>query len=198
MRLIIDGYNLLHATGIVGGGVGPATLERSRHALLNSLAASLELAERKQTTVVFDAKNAPPGLPRTLTHHGLSVIFAPRSEEADAVIEQLIRDNSSPRQLTVVSSDHRIQRAARRRRATVVDSDQWYAGLMRQRHERAEHDGQSHKEKPSAPLSEAEVKWWLAEFADFDLGELLNDQEPNQSRNSSRATNRSEEDTERN
>ena len=32
-------------------------------------------------------------------------------------IEELIRKESAPRRLTVVSSDHRVQRAARRRKA---------------------------------------------------------------------------------
>ena len=198
MRLLIDGYNLLHVTGIIGDGGGPATLERSRHALLNFLAATLELAERAQTTVVFDAKNAPPGLPRTLIHDGLSVIFAPRSEEADTVIEQLIHEHSAPRQLTVVSSDHRIQRAARRRRATAVDSDRWYAGQLRQRRKRAGKGGQPQEEKPPAPLSDAEVKWWLAQFTDIEFGELLSEQQPTLPRPSQRGSSWSEEDSETN
>jgi predicted RNA-binding protein with PIN domain len=55
MRLLIDGYNLLYATGLLGPGIGPGGLERSRMALVNFLAASLEPAELAQTTVVFDA-----------------------------------------------------------------------------------------------------------------------------------------------
>ena len=42
MALIIDGYNLLHASGILGRGIGPGGLERSRSALLNFLAESLD------------------------------------------------------------------------------------------------------------------------------------------------------------
>ena len=30
MALVIDGYNLLHASGILGRGIGPGSLERSR------------------------------------------------------------------------------------------------------------------------------------------------------------------------
>ena len=90
MAILIDGYNLLHVTGIVGRGIGPGTLERSRSALLNFIAASVDLDELPQTTVVFDAKQAPPGLPRTIEHGGLTVRYASDYEEADDLIEELI------------------------------------------------------------------------------------------------------------
>ena len=45
MSLLIDGYNLLNAVGILGRGVGPGSLERSRLALLNFLAESLAAEE---------------------------------------------------------------------------------------------------------------------------------------------------------
>ena len=64
MSLIIDGYNLMHAAGIVGRGAGPGFLERSRLAVLNFVVESLEPAALATTTVVFDARQAPPGLPR--------------------------------------------------------------------------------------------------------------------------------------
>ena len=64
MSLIIDGYNLMHAAGIVGHGAGPGFLERSRLAVLNFVVESLEPAALGTTTVVFDARQAPPGLPR--------------------------------------------------------------------------------------------------------------------------------------
>ena len=60
MSLIIDGYNLMHAAGIIGHGVGPGGLERSRLALLNFVAESIEPAELSVTTMVFDSRQAPP------------------------------------------------------------------------------------------------------------------------------------------
>ena len=129
MPLLIDGYNLLNATGIVGRG-GPSSLGRSRLALLNFLAASIDPQELPHTTVVFDAHDPPPGLPRVVQHGPLLVRFAARNQTADQLIEELIRADSAPRRLVVVSSDHEIQRAARRRRATAVGSDLWYADLI--------------------------------------------------------------------
>ena len=114
MAILIDGYNLMHAAGIVGRGLGPRGLERSREALLNFVAASVPPEELSRTTVVFDAENAPPGLPRTVSHEGITVRFATDYDGADSLIEELILADSAPRQLVVVSSDHRLHRAARR------------------------------------------------------------------------------------
>jgi hypothetical protein len=67
--------------------------------------------------------------------------------------------------LTVVSSDHRVQRAARRRKARPVDSERWYADRLAER-------GQKHQRRSPAslrgekPLDAAEVDYWLAEFSD--------------------------------
>ena len=168
MLLLIDGYNLLNATGIVGRGIGAATLQRSRRALLNFLTMSLEPDMVSQTTIVFDAKQAPPGLPHRLDHGGITVIFARGYDDADELIEELIASNSTPRRLTVVSSDHRIQRAARRRRATAIESGPWYGELVEQL--RARRDPvTSDDTKPATPLSETEVENWLAEFGDIAL-----------------------------
>ncbi len=128
--ILIDGYNLLHASGVFGS-VGRTSLEGSREALLDWLGAVLSDAQRQRTTIVFDAREAPPGLPRSAEKHGLQIQFAPRGSEADDLLEELIQSHSSPRALTVVSSDHRLQRAARRRRATAVDSDKWAAQVRR-------------------------------------------------------------------
>jgi predicted RNA-binding protein with PIN domain len=126
--VLIDGYNLLHASGVFGN-VGRTSLESSRQALLDWLGEVLSDAQRQRTTIVFDAREAPPGLPRSANKHGIQIHFAPRGREADDLLEELIRSHSSPRALTVVSSDHRLHRAARRRRATPVDSDTWVAAL---------------------------------------------------------------------
>jgi hypothetical protein len=64
MPLLIDGYNLLHVTGLVGHGNEPTALNGAREALLRFLAAAIEPAERSNTTIVFDAAGAPPGGPR--------------------------------------------------------------------------------------------------------------------------------------
>ncbi len=165
MSLLIDGYNLLHVTGIFGSARGPQGLERSRNALLNFLARVLSEDLRRQTTIVFDAKDAPPGLPRIAQHEEMTVHFASKHEEADDLIEELIRADGAPTQLTVVSSDRRIRRAARRRRASSVNSDRWYEETVRE-YDARRVPSEFAEAKPRAPLSETEVEAWLAEFGD--------------------------------
>jgi len=145
MALLIDGYNLLNASGILPPADRPPTLEQSRKALLDFLAERLEPQELSRTVVVFDATGAPPGLPREVQYRGLSVRFAPRTSDADTLLEELIQADHAPRRLTVVSSDHRVQRAARRRRARAVDSDVWFLEIVRQQRAQA---------APSAPAPE--------------------------------------------
>jgi predicted RNA-binding protein with PIN domain len=137
MPLLIDGYNLMYAAGIVGAGRGAGGLERSRAALIRFVGDSLGPAERGRAVVVFDAAGAPPGLPSSMFMHGVAVRFAKGYRDADELLEELIAADNSPRRLTVVSSDHRIQRAARRRRATAVDSDVWYDSVLRKRNRTA-------------------------------------------------------------
>ena len=168
MSLLIDGYNLLNAVGIIGRGVGPGSLERSRLAMLNFLAESLAAEEIARTTVVFDAHDPPPGLPRKLQHRGLTVRFASQYDEADTLIEELIRRESAPRRLTVVSSDHRLQRAAGRRKAKAVDSDVWYAEIVRRRRERQQAAPQA-PARPPVPLLAEDVNYWLRQFGGESL-----------------------------
>lgn len=169
--ILIDGYNLLHVTGLSGPEItrpeiGVGALQRARNALLNFLAVSLEDEERQQTTVAFDSSQAPPGLPRELQHQGITVKYATGYESADELLEELIREVSVPKRLTVVSSDHRVQRAAKRRKARAVDSDVWYAEIRESRRTTKEPIATSTR-KPACPLSDVEVAAWLDEFGDM-------------------------------
>ncbi|MCA9257543.1 MAG: NYN domain-containing protein [Planctomycetales bacterium] len=187
MSLIIDGYNLLYVAGICGDderGRAPRRpptraedrevrrpttgLQRSRDTLLRFLANTLPASELSRTTVVFDAAEAPPGLPSEAVFEQMRILFAANYDDADALIEELIAADHAPRSLTVVSSDHRIQRAARRRRAAYFDSDVWFALQVRARRRR-----QTLKPpvvRPAGPLTTDEVDFWLEEFEiDVDL-----------------------------
>jgi hypothetical protein len=176
MALLIDGYNLLHAVGILCGPAGPGELERARSGLLNFLAEKLGPSELRETTVVFDSRGAPRGLPRRLKHREMTVCFAAEYVDADEMIEELIRGFPTPRRLVVVSSDHHIQRAARRRKAKAIDSGEWYFELARPRGERS--GRAAAKSGPSSPtslphekqggrqprLGPEEIRQWLERF----------------------------------
>jgi|SoiMethySBSTD1v2_1073268.scaffolds.fasta_scaffold821109_2 predicted RNA-binding protein with PIN domain len=146
MLLLIDGYNLLHVSGLFGPEEGPPTLERSRLALLEFLERRLAESVRKKATIVFDAASAPPGLPSTLQHAEMVIRFAPRKSSADDLIAELIAQEADPRHLTVVSSDHAVQRAARQRGASYVDSEIWFREL------RQAAPASTPDEKPQSPV----------------------------------------------
>jgi predicted RNA-binding protein with PIN domain len=164
MSLLIDGYNLIHSAGLVAQPPGPGGLERARRALCEFLAASLAEPERGRTTVVFDARQAPPDREHVYVYQGITVRFAVDYNEADELIEDLIKRDSAPRQLTVVSSDHRLHRAARRRRAKAVDSDVWYAELVRRRMARQARPEDQIKPVARPSLGKEEIEAWSREL----------------------------------
>jgi predicted RNA-binding protein with PIN domain len=157
MTLIIDGYNLLHASGVFGAERGPRGFEQSRLALLDLLADLLG-PDATKTIVVFDAVNAPDGLPGRHVHRGLRVWFAREYPDADSLIEELIDDDNAPQSLTVVSSDRRLQAAACRRRASAVDCEGWLAELRARSRRRDDADV-----KPAEP-SPYDVEAWKRYF----------------------------------
>jgi uncharacterized protein len=165
MRLLIDGYNLLHVTDLFGSGPSAGTLQGSRDALLAYLAASLSAGERRATTIVFDAAGAPPGLPKTVHHEHLTVRYAREYADADALLEVLIEQHRSPRSLLVVSSDHRVQRAARRHGSKYVDSQAWYRDVRAKQSARR-------SDPRTRPTSGASVDYWVDEFTSAETEKL--------------------------
>ena len=157
MTLIIDGYNLLHASGVFGADRGPRGFEQSRIALLDMLVDLLGDAAAG-TIVVFDAARAPDGLPARLAHGGLRVWYAREYPDADSLIEELVEVDNAPGHLVVVSSDRRLQAAARRRRARAVGCEEWLAEAKSARRAR-----DTQPEKPAAPGGE-DVEYWKRYF----------------------------------
>ena len=110
---LIDGYNLIHALGMIQRDLPAGGLEESRRRLMMFLLQAF--AADVSVTIVFDAQHGPRHLPRQQTHQGLHVEFAPAGQSADDRIEELIEDCASPSALVVVSNDMRLQDAARRK-----------------------------------------------------------------------------------
>ncbi|MGC3968116.1 MAG: NYN domain-containing protein [Pirellulales bacterium] len=183
MRLLIDGYNLIHAAGIVGprsrDGRG---LERSRTALARFVSELVGGLEKASAVIVFDAAGAPPGLPSEMFVHGVNLRFARGYNSADELIEELIQLDTAPRRLTVVSSDHRIQCAARRRKARAVDSDTWYDEALQLR-ARRERDDATGPQAPTMPDGKRRMESNMPQPATLDdeirfwLDRILEDKE---------------------
>ena len=98
-------------------------------------------------------------------YQGLQIRYAVHDAQADDLIEKLIQHHSAPRQLTVISDDHRIQQAARRRQCTVLGCGDYLAWLARHRKERKV-PAPEIEIKPER-LSEQETARWLREFRDL-------------------------------
>ncbi len=130
VKFVIDGYNLLHASPLIQTGKGPKWLEKQRFRLLSSLASLIPASVRAATVVVFDARESPSGLPSEYSFEEILVRFARDHDEADDLIEELIEAHAKTSSLTVISSDLRLQRAARRRNAAFYDSRVWFDQLQ--------------------------------------------------------------------
>src|SRR4249920_21572 len=159
MRYLIDGYNLLHAMGVLHGQTGPKVLEKARLRLLSMLRGRFE-QRTGNVTVVFDAAHAPPGAIEAQDYHGIHVRFAVNEDQADDLIEQIIRQESAPSRLAVVSDDRRLQQAGRRRRCQVQGCGEFLDHILKPK------QTTEPPAKPAAPSEDREH--WLKEFADLE------------------------------
>jgi predicted RNA-binding protein with PIN domain len=174
--LLIDGYNLLYAAGLGQADYAPGDLLRARRRLLRYLVRRLRTSELDRTTVVFDAREPPVGFPHSSMLCGMRVLFATPDGDADAVIEDLIDRHSAPKRLTLVSSDHRLQQAARRRRAMFLDSDAFLDDLERRASVSfPEEADESDDPKETGEMSPAELAHWQAVFGTIDPAGLQAD-----------------------
>ena len=171
MDLIVDAYNLIFQCGLEGPKRNPASITKSRSRLIDLLAGLLSVQQRSNTTVVFDAKRLPPQESQIESRKcGIRILFAVGYESADEMIEELIASHSHPKDLLVISSDHRIQNAATRRKAKAIDSDVWLDQIENQPRGRDQstkkntnrHDQQASSNKQVA--SEIKSLDWKAEF----------------------------------
>lgn len=174
MPIIIDGYNVLRCCGLVGATMGPGTLERARGMLLGVLTQALDESERRQAAVVFDSAMRLPDRPDHWVENEIQVFFASGHVDADEMIIEMIDAHSAPKTLLVVSSDHQIQNAAKRRRANALDSQVWYESLLAQhRHnsqvqrtaEELTAELQWQRKQNDRPVSALEAERWAEAFA---------------------------------
>jgi len=180
MRLLIDGYNVLHQSGLLGKGSGGVWLERGRKRLLDLLRAALDSGLLPKTHVVFDAYSSSSITTEITSYQEIKVHFSLGYENADELIEKLIREHHAPKSLTVVSSDHRIQRCAKAHRCRIYDSATWLDELPRNQHSKndSSYDIKTPREQHVAQgLSNYEVQLWLKEFGIKDASETISESE---------------------
>ena len=176
--VIVDGYNLMHAAGLARARYAPGDLKRQRHRMLVRLTSEMTAEERIRCTVVFDAIEAPSGLERSYRHGEITVMFAEPGHEADELIEELIATHSAARNLLVVSSDHRLQKAAKQRRADCVDSEVFLERLAARAKAEPPPPSGSDRSKTTVPPGQADVGFWMEEFGEIDVETLAKQDDP--------------------
>jgi predicted RNA-binding protein with PIN domain len=90
------------------------------------------------------------------------VFFAGFHHDADSVIEEKITVNTSPRRLTIVSSDRRLRKAASARHAAAVKSEEFWERVRRELNRKT-----PRRKEPEAKregLSDSETDKWLEVF----------------------------------
>jgi hypothetical protein len=120
MPLIIDTYNVLHTVGVLPPDLAGIEVP----GLIGLIKRSRYRAEK--TTLVCDGKPDGQGAPR---EPSILVRYSGPGKPADDLIGQLVRASTAPRRLTVVSSDHAVQRTARKRRCRVLTSEEFLGQL---------------------------------------------------------------------
>jgi hypothetical protein len=153
MSVLVDGNNLTFAMADAG-------LDSGRGALCRLLGLLAERTDQR-VRVVFDGKSPPPGLAGQIADSRIEVLYSDR-RKADAVIAELIQADSAPRRLTVVSTDHEIRQAARRRRCRSVVSCDFAAVLAGLRESRPPRPGEPAEKRRG--LTPQQTAQWLAEF----------------------------------
>jgi predicted RNA-binding protein with PIN domain len=164
--LVIDGYNLMHASGHARERYAPGDLQRCRERFLLWVWKRVPETLRERTIIVFDAGDTDNQYTGLATFRELRLLYSPRGVEADDLIEDLVASHSAPKRLQVVSSDHRLHKASRKRKAACIDSEAFVATLARAARRQRELERQQREEaKPTADLPD-QVEDWLRIFAD--------------------------------
>jgi predicted RNA-binding protein with PIN domain len=133
------------------------TLQHARTRFLDRIANSLGAERCRLTTVVFDAMHAPQAkLAPEAEHREIRVVYATKESSADDRLELLIASHPDPKRLLVVSSDHRVQRAAARRKARHIDADSYWDRLDQARESARGRHSVVTRSRPNAAKGESE------------------------------------------
>ncbi len=170
--LIIDGYNLMHASGLGRSSYGPGDLERGRNRLLKQLENSLDESAAADTIVVFDGQSASASDAAGNSPPSINVRFSPTGSDADTEIETLLRTHSSPRQILVVSSDHRLHKAARSRRAQCMDSEEFWQLLQSDAGTSKLSGPDRRQDRPTTEVFNPADADYAQDFLNIDIDEL--------------------------
>ena len=152
---IIDGHNLLHTIFKLEGDSGAT----SDVGLCRILGRYFKLTGEKGE-MIFDG-TGPPDKGGFDNISNLEVFFAGVRSDADTVIEDKISANTAPKRLIIVSSDRRLRKAARIRKATSMKSDVFWNDVQKQLSRKRPEKEPTEKRQG---LNEGETEQWLEFF----------------------------------
>jgi predicted RNA-binding protein with PIN domain len=107
MRILVDGYSLLHAWPELTAGRAPHSAA-ARDELIRCLTLYQD-ACGTPITVVFDGKGTPNGTPVAASKPEMEVLFSRRGKTADQIIERAVHRFSDFGEVLVVTNDHAEQ-----------------------------------------------------------------------------------------
>jgi hypothetical protein len=123
MLYLVDGHNLIPKLP------GFSLQELDDEVRLVELLQVFARVRRQTVEVYFDG--APPGQAGTRAYGSIRAHFVPAGQTADeALRRRLARMQRGARQVTLVSSDRRVQAEARRLQAALLTSEQFAALLL--------------------------------------------------------------------
>jgi predicted RNA-binding protein with PIN domain len=152
---IIDGHNLLYSIQKADESPGPT----SDIGLCRIIGRFLKLTGQIGE-IIFDG-TGPPDKKVFENINNLEVFFAGLGTDTDTIIEDKIRASSAPKRLTIVSSDRRLRKAARTRKATSIKSEIFWNNVHKQLSRK-----RPEKEPPEKRLglTDGETQQWLEFF----------------------------------
>jgi len=110
------------------GPIGSQDGEAIRESLLRDLSRYHQRMGHR-VTVVFDAWRQIGGVQRQEHRAGVTVIFSRQGEQADQVIQKMVREFKG--ECVVVSSDHEVMNTARAHGALVITSQDFWPKIKR-------------------------------------------------------------------
>lgn len=156
MPVVVDGHNLLWAVQDLSDEV------ISDVQLCRIVGRYLKLTGQKGQ-IIFDGIG-PPDKSGFENISDVEVFFAGQNTDTDTVIEKKITASTAPKRLIIVSTDRRLRRAARARKATAIKSEDFWVDV--QKRMRAKSRSREPAEKRLG-LTDSETEQWL-EFFDLE------------------------------
>jgi predicted RNA-binding protein with PIN domain len=108
-RLIVDGYNVIHAWPSLKRLMNDASLEAARDDLIQRLSV-LGMITGDAVTVVFDAHHSSSMANSEESVEGVRVVFTRKGHSADHAIERIAYEASDSGDVITVATSDRFQR----------------------------------------------------------------------------------------